>query len=294
MPGTQWRVKEPEVEPSEQAVIQVSQSREEFEGKEDSSDVHRRIRDRCRQGAVEVDHMTTHATPELERPGSLVPRSSCFQRQLSGAATGFQRQVSGATTGFQRQVSGFRDDLRPRSAPSLRRKVNRDKNPFIEYDAREKRLNQERKWLQEASGFMEQRRDELRLGALMNQLNIRSDGDDRLYEISVRLEVHLEMLNRTFYGPHSVAMKARQRARAGKMEPPKVEPPKEVQVHGRRTPKEHAHLVKRLAQDLKSSVDEETQRRFVKETVRTWEDEKKLTALLLGFRFSEAVHPQAT
>lgn len=282
------------MEPSEQAVIQVSQSREEFEGKEDSSDVHRRIRDRCRQGAVEVDHMTTHATPELERPGSLVPRSSCFQRQLSGAATGFQRQVSGATTGFQRQVSGFRDDLRPRSAPSLRRKVNRDKNPFIEYDAREKRLNQERKWLQEASGFMEQRRDELRLGALMNQLNIRSDGDDRLYEISVRLEVHLEMLNRTFYGPHSVAMKARQRARAGKMEPPKVEPPKEVQVHGRRTPKEHAHLVKRLAQDLKSSVDEETQRRFVKETVRTWEDEKKLTALLLGFRFSEAVHPQAT
>lgn len=151
--------------------------------------------------------------------------------------------------------------------------MNRDKNPFIEYDAREKRLNQERKWLQEASGFMEQRRDELRLGALMNQLNIRSDGDDRLYE------------NRTFYGPHSVAMKARQRARGIATAPPKVEPPKEVQVHGRRTPKEHAHLVKRLAQDLKSSVSEDTQRRFVKETVRTWEDEKKLTALLLGFRF---------
>eukprot|EP00435_Cladocopium_sp_Y103_P062735 s54_g24.t1 len=287
MPGTQWRVKDPELEPSEQAVIHVSQSREEFEGKEDSSDVHRRIRDRCRQGAVEVDLMTSiAAAPELDRPGSLVPRSSFgFQRQISGAVTGFQRQVSGPATsqcGFQRQVSGFRDDLRPRSAPSLRRKVNRDKNPFIEYDAREKRLNQERKWLQEASGFMEQRRDELRFGALMNQLNIRSDGDDRLYE------------NRTFYGPHSVAMKARQRARAGKTEPPRVEPPKEViQVHGRRTPKEHAHLVKRLAQDLKSSVSEETQRRFVKETVRTnpWEDlklESTTATLLLGFRFSEA------
>ena len=85
----------------------------------------------------------------------------------------------------------------------------RAKNPFIEYDLREKRLNQaalaqlaellragpclacahrryrlkewtrcvtcqERKWLQEDSGFLEQRREDLRLGAMLNQLNIQT------------------------------------------------------------------------------------------------------------------------
>eukprot|EP00434_Breviolum_minutum_P026804 symbB.v1.2.023690.t1/scaffold2188.1/size86315/5 len=238
-------------------VIHVSQSRKEFEGKEDLLDVHLRMKDRAQ------DEMATFGTPELERLSSAPPasRPSVFQRQVSG-------DIEGEVSGFQRQVSSNRDDLRPRSAP-VRRKGNRGtaKNPFIEYDAREKRLNQERKWLQEAVGFMEQRRDELRFGALMNQLNIRSDGEDRLYE------------NRTFYGPHSVAMKARQRARAGKSEVPTVPitPPKEV-PRGRRSPKEQSsQLVKRLAQDvcakilgldLKTSVSDETQRRFLRECFR--------------------------
>eukprot|EP00913_Durusdinium_trenchii_P007912 g7422.t1 len=111
-------------------------------------------------------------TPELERPASTRAASrSSFQRQVSDAL-GLQRQPSG----------GQREELRPRSAPQLRRKGPRPKNPFIEYDAREKRLNQERKWLQEASGFLEQRRNELRQSAKMKHLDLRSDTDDRLYE----------------------------------------------------------------------------------------------------------------
>jgi len=160
---------------------------------------------------------------------------------------------------FRREVSMREDafERRPRSAP--RRKVGlRAKNPFIEYDVREKRLNQERKWLQEDTRFMEQRREELRLGALMNQLNISNDTEDLLYE------------NRTFYGPHSMAMKAtkakqrthRPRLRANSAHLPERRPPKEA-AFGKPSPKEPgfaAVTLKSLSQVLKSSSDDVQQR----------------------------------
>ncbi|CAJ1441777.1 unnamed protein product [Effrenium voratum] len=160
-----------------------------------------------------------------------------------------------STSGLRRQVSNSRDaprelrefEERPRSAPG-RRKAHRAKNPFIEYDAREKRLNQERKWLQEAPDHMEQRRTDLRLGALLRHLDVRDDSDERLYE------------NRTFYGPHSMAMKARQRPRKEPKEPKEKKEKKEA---GRKAQEARPALaLKRLGQELKSSLSEEAQRSF--------------------------------
>ncbi|CAJ1403328.1 unnamed protein product [Effrenium voratum] len=147
-----------------------------------------------------------------------------------------------STSGLRRQVSNSRDaprelrefEERPRSAPG-RRKAHRAKNPFIEYDAREKRLNQERKWLQEAPDHMEQRRTDLRLGALLRHLDVRDDSDERLYE------------NRTFYGPHSMAMKARQRPRKEPKEPKEKKEKKEA---GRKAQEARPALaLKRLGQE---------------------------------------------
>ncbi|CAE7413915.1 unnamed protein product [Symbiodinium pilosum] len=147
-----------------------------------------------------------------------------------------------------------RVERRPRSAPRPRKAGARAKNPFIEYDFREKRLNQERKWLQEDSSFLEQRREELRFGALLNQLNIQNDPDDHLYE------------NRTFYGPHSMAMKAskarrNQRGQLRASSAPIIErPPKEAVCPSCLWEQKGAAALKSLAQVLKIS-SEDIQRR---------------------------------
>jgi len=196
-----------------------------------------------------------------------MPKEEGPPQTPDGEANGNERPsmslVSTPTPTFHREVSISRDDAswsferierRPRSA-ARRKGGARAKNPFIEYDVREKRLNQERKWLQEDSRFLEQRREELRLGALLNQLNIQNDPDDQLYE------------NRTFYGPHSMAMKATKARRNHRGRPrtnsaPIPERPPKEAVGGRKFPKERATAaLKSLSQVLKNS-SEDVQQRF--------------------------------
>ncbi|CAE7222787.1 unnamed protein product [Symbiodinium sp. CCMP2592] len=171
-----------------------------------------------------------------------MPKEEGPPQTPDGEANGNERPsmslVSTPSPTFHREVSVSRDDAswsferierRPRSA-ARRKGGARAKNPFIEYDVREKRLNQERKWLQEDSRFLEQRREELRLGALLNQLNLQNDPDDQLYE------------NRTFYGPHSMAMKATKARRNHRGRPrtnsaPIPERPPKEAVGGRKFPK---------------------------------------------------------
>ncbi|CAE7221886.1 unnamed protein product [Symbiodinium natans] len=198
-----------------------------------------------------ASQLTPPQTPDGETTNSdrpaMPPRSPSSTPKL-------RREVSireeTASSSFERI------ERRPRSAP--KKKADRDKNPFIEYDVREKRLNQERKWLQEDSHFLEQRREELRLGSLLNQLNIQNDPDDQLYE------------NRTFYGPHSMAMKATKARRSHRALPrsnsaPIPERPPKEASGARRFPKERgAAVLKSLAQVLKNS-SEDVQQRFKEE-----------------------------
>ncbi|CAE7363757.1 hypothetical protein AK812_SmicGene25027 [Symbiodinium microadriaticum] len=203
-----------------------------------------------------------------------MPKEEGPPQTPDGEASGNDRPlmspISTPTPTFHREVSVSRDDAswsferierRPRSA-ARRKGGARAKNPFIEYDVREKRLNQERKWLQEDSRFLEQRREELRLGALLNQLNIQNDPDDQLYE------------NRTFYGPHSMAMKAAKARRNHRARPrtnsaPIPERPPKEAVGGRKFPKERATAaLKSLSQVLKNS-SEDVQQRFKDELRKT-------------------------
>eukprot|EP00440_Ansanella_granifera_P051024 gb/GFBE01055305.1/.p1 GENE.gb/GFBE01055305.1/~~gb/GFBE01055305.1/.p1 ORF type:complete len:371 (+),score=54.92 gb/GFBE01055305.1/:1-1113(+) len=185
-----------------------------------------------------------------------------------------------------RQRSGTSQPPRARGGAAEKAKkaaAARARNPFIEYDDREKRLSRERKWLQEDSTYLNGRKQELKHGTLMNHLNIASDSKQDLYD------------KRTFYGPYSMALKAsKQRAQSAGRQRPQSACPAEVGRH--RPVKEDrsaAVTMKKLAQELRNSCSRETQRGFEKAVARSQgtflEDTPRESNLmqdmkLLGFR----------
>lgn len=132
----------------------------------------------------------------------------------------------------------------------------RARNPFIEYDVREKRLIKERKWLQEDSTYLAGRTEELRYSTMLKNMNIESESKQDLYE------------KRTYYGPYSVKLKNQKQraASAGRQRPVSAA------EAGRQRPAapagedrgSHASYVKKMAQELKNSSSDEFQKSFIK------------------------------
>lgn len=142
----------------------------------------------------------------------------------------------------------------------------RARNPFIEYDVREKRLIRERKWLQEDSTYLAGRKEELRHSTMLKNLNIESESKQDLYE------------KRTYYGPYSVKLKSQKQraASAGRQRPASAAPA--VGEAGRQRPAapagedrgSHASYVKKMAQELKNSSSDEFQKSFIR-SLSGWE-----------------------
>lgn len=130
------------------------------------------------------------------------------------------------------------------------------RNPFIEYDVREKRIGQERKWLQEDSTYLKGKKEDLKFGTLMNNMDIANFSHQDLYD------------KRTFYGPYSIAMKkSKQRAQsAGRQRPQSAAPgPAGAEAVRQRFMKEDcraAASIRNLAKDLQNSCSEETRKGF--------------------------------
>lgn len=61
----------------------------------------------------------------------------------------------------------------------------RAQNPFVEYEDREMRLQNERRWLQEDSFYLSERRKELRHNNVQRGLDVRTIPDNTLYENAV-------------------------------------------------------------------------------------------------------------
>lgn len=83
------------------------------------------------------------------------------------------------------------------AAGGRRQSMKHQDNPFIEYEDREKRLQQERKWLQEDSSYLEQRTADLRKGKVQNKLDCRSMSPETLFD------------NRMFYTDYAVKIQER-------------------------------------------------------------------------------------
>lgn len=85
---------------------------------------------------------------------------------------------------------------RPRAERRLTDKTRSDKakNPFIEYETREKRMMLERKWLQEDSQYMRHKKEDLQHEKVRKDLAVETMRDEDLYHI------------RTFYGPHAIKL----------------------------------------------------------------------------------------
>lgn len=153
--------------------------------------------------------------------------------------------------------------------PSPNRRVHsaaRDKarNPFIEYEDREKRLMRERRWLQEDSDYLEAKKEDLRHGTLLNHLSLQVDSQQDLYE------------KRIFYGPYSVKLKASQANRSfrgasglqtSNSSPSlnsnrKNKPDRAISPSDCREDRSAAQSMRWLAQELKNSCGPQTRQRF--------------------------------
>jgi len=122
------------------------------------------------------------------------PRSALSYR-LRGAAASPQRA---------RVLSALAERRVAAASPtknSLAR--SRPRNPFIEYDVREKRLKEERSWLQEDEAYLRERQEDLRHGSRMKNMAQRADSAGDLYE------------KRMYYGPHSMRLRNTRRSRSG-------------------------------------------------------------------------------
>merc|ERR1719330_1114715 len=65
------------------------------------------------------------------------------------------------------------------------RRERRRHNPFVEYEDREMRLQDEIRWLQEDSAYLDDRRDELRFNNVQRGLDIRESSSEHLFENAV-------------------------------------------------------------------------------------------------------------
>jgi len=70
------------------------------------------------------------------------------------------------------------------------------RNPFLEYEDKEVRSTRERKWLQDDSTYMLQRKEDLRHGTAMKNLDTRAASAQELYD------------KRIYYGPCSAKLRA--------------------------------------------------------------------------------------
>lgn len=81
-------------------------------------------------------------------------------------------------------------------------------NPFVEYEDREKRLQQERKWLQEDPLYMEKRTSDLRQGKVQKELTCRSKSPETLFDA------------RVLFGPYSTKIRERKERSRGNSRAP--------------------------------------------------------------------------
>lgn len=153
------------------------------------------------------------------------------------------------------QSPAGKQTLRPNAKRKAGAAAARARNPFIEYEDREKRLAQERQWLQEDSVYLDERKEDLRHGAKMRQLATRCSTDEELYE------------NRMFWGPYSVRMRATKGKSLGReCSPPPVQGKRPQSGGGGRALPEDGVCaqIRKLQQEMKTVVN----RRRVREKAK--------------------------
>jgi len=181
---------------------------------------------------------------------------------------------------------GSRPAVRPKSAqtasstaqkpcPIQIKLAMRQRTPFIEYENKAMRLSRERRWLQEDSLHLSERKEDLRRGIRLNKLAQVGSSTDDIYE------------KRTFYGSYSVKLRElaaqRRRSSKGGLQPaaamhtaarrmPEKRPTSApAGGRGRRTGRPKEPLcedrsavvnLRKLQKELTNSCSEETQRSF--------------------------------
>lgn len=124
---------------------------------------------------------------------------------------------------------------RPQAVKSRARK----NNPFIEYENREKRLQQERKWLQEDPKYMQHRTSDLKHGKVQQKLYCRSKSAEMMGE------------DRVLYGDYAVKMRQRKERTERLQRNTSTYPTREMSV-GKST--SHSRTLKGLQRTLTRSV----------------------------------------
>lgn len=104
--------------------------------------------------------------------------------------------TGGITSPTRRNTSKAAASWKRAAPAAMQKSLKQRRNPFVEYESREKRLTSERKWLQEDSVYMTERQEDLRHGAVQKSLATRTTSPEELYE------------KRTFFGSYSVKLKA--------------------------------------------------------------------------------------
>eukprot|EP00930_Biecheleria_cincta_P040352 TRINITY_DN27652_c0_g1_i1.p1 TRINITY_DN27652_c0_g1~~TRINITY_DN27652_c0_g1_i1.p1 ORF type:complete len:360 (-),score=70.20 TRINITY_DN27652_c0_g1_i1:30-1109(-) len=182
-------------------------------------------------------------------PGGEASQACCRNPSMSPPPS--QRgRIGSAPAGGPRRRGAAAAAATAVNSQAKRAAAARARNPFIEYDVREKRLIRERKWLQEDSTYLFGRKEELRYSTLMKKHNIECESKQDLYE------------KRTYYGPYSVKLKSQKQraASAGRQRPASAAPAGEA----------HAVSVKKMAQELKNSCSDDFQKSFIR-SLSGWE-----------------------
>lgn len=130
----------------------------------------------------------------------------------------------------------------PKSTSSRRRANSAQaaksrKNPFAAYDTREFWLVQEHRWVQDDEKFFLEKKEDLRVSSLLKKLASWDASEQDLYE------------RRTFFGPHSVKLKAKKAAKVA--DASAMVPWKEGQRPN--SAAEVMTTIKKLQQELESS-----------------------------------------
>jgi hypothetical protein len=185
---------------------------------------------RCSEGgrvdALQCAPLSAKPSPTCTRPAPRTP-SSVTRRRVGSATPGQAARRRGAAT-----VG-----------------VGRPTNPFIEYEDREVKLQQERKWLEQDSVFMRIRREGMRHQGVTVRNVTRNASESALYE------------NRTMYGNYSVQLRRNKAIKDGFVgnatgSPSRTPLVASAQRTGKSKMGDHPHL--KLLKTLQLTMEEST------------------------------------
>jgi len=82
-------------------------------------------------------------------------------------------------------IMGDRSAATTAAGQQAKRERKRAQNPFVEYEDREQRLQNERRWLQQDADYLAKRREELRFNKVQRSLDVQHLSGDQLFQNSV-------------------------------------------------------------------------------------------------------------